>query len=90
MVKSVYEKGTIKVVWIEADLSGIFSKMFTNLEEAKKFGKSKKDYIIFALIKQKNMQDFEWKILPHGKHKLYRLALRLYQRYPNRVIKLFK
>jgi len=90
MAKIVYERGTIKVVWIKDDPSRIYSKMFDDLEEAKRFAKSKQDYIIFALVKQKQMRDFEWELLPFGKHRLYKLALRLYQKYGNNVMKFLK
>lgn len=85
-----YERGTIKVVWVKNDPSRIYSRMFDDLEEAKRFAKSKEDYIIFALVKQKQMTDFEWKLLPYGKHNLYKLALRLYQKYGDNIINLFK
>ncbi len=90
MVKSIYEKGTIKVVWIKDDPSRIYSKMFEDLEEAKQFAKSKENYIIFALVKQKHMKDFEWELLSFGKYRLYDLAIRLYRKYGNDVAKLLK
>lgn len=90
MAPKIYEKGTIKVVFIKDDSGRIFSKMFNDVEKAKQFAKTKKDYIIFALVKQKNMADFEWKILPFGKHRLYQLAIRLYRKYGNNLIKLIK
>lgn len=88
MTHLLYEKGVIKVVWIEDNPDRIYSKMFIDVEKAKHFSRSKKDYIIFALVKQKNMQDFEWKILPYGKHRLYQLAIRLYRKYGSGIIKL--
>ena len=90
MVQTVYEKGIIKVVWLRSDQLRIYSRMFDDLEEAKQFAKSKKECIIFALVKQKNMKDFEWKILPLGEHRLYRLAIRLYQKYGNKLVQLLK
>ncbi|OGK12101.1 hypothetical protein A3C98_04030 [Candidatus Roizmanbacteria bacterium RIFCSPHIGHO2_02_FULL_37_15] len=90
MTQPIYEKGTIKVVWIKDDSGRIYSKMFNQVEKARKFAEPKKDYIIFALVKQKNMEDFEWKILPLGKYRLYQLAVRLYRKYGNKLIKLLK
>ena len=90
MFQPIYEKGTIKVVWIKDDSGRIFSKMFNEVEKAKKFAESKKDYIIFDLIKQKNMEDFEWDILPYGQHKLYNLAVRLYRKYGSKLLNLIK
>ena len=71
MVKTNYEKGTIKVVWVERDPEKIYSKMFNEELEAEQFGKTKEDYVIFALESQKGMEEFSWKILPYGRHKLY-------------------
>ena len=90
MTQPVYEKGTIKAVWIKDDSGRIYSKMFNQVEKARKFAEIKKDYIIFALVKQKNMQDFEWKILPYGKYRLYQLAIRLYRKYGSKIFNLFK
>lgn len=90
MSQPIYEKGTIKVVWIKDDSGRIFSKMFNEVEKARKFAETKKDYIIFGLVKQKNMEEFEWEILPYGQHKLYLLAVRLYRKYGSKILNLFK
>ncbi|MEK6760484.1 MAG: hypothetical protein AABX93_01020 [Nanoarchaeota archaeon] len=74
------EKGTIKVVWIAKNRKRIHSKMFENIKLADKFGKTKGDCIIFKLIKEKNMNEFEWEILPYGKYKTYDLILNLYSK----------
>lgn len=71
MVKTNYEQGKIKVVWIERDPEKIYSKMFNLEEEAEQFGETKEDYVIFALEKQKNMEEFSWKLLPYGRYLLY-------------------
>jgi hypothetical protein len=76
--EKTYEKGTIKVVWIENDPVRIYSRMFNDEEKAEDFGKQKEDYVIFSLVKQENMKMFEWKLLPYGKHKTY---LRLFKGY---------
>lgn len=71
MVKMPYKKGKIKVVWIEDDPKKIYSKMFDVQKEAKKFVQGKKDFLIFALKSQSNMEDFVWKLLPYGRYKVY-------------------
>ncbi len=62
----VIKKGTIKVVWISRNKKKIFSEMFDSEEEAENFSKKKKQFLIFKLIKQKQMKKFEWEILPYG------------------------
>ena len=79
MFSNIYEKGTIKVVWLEKDLLKIYSRMFEDEKEAEKFGKAKKDYVIYRLLIQKNMKDFSWELLPYGKYKLYKLLFSLYR-----------
>lgn len=71
-----YEKGTIKVVWIEDDPEKIYSKMFEGKKEAEEFTKEKKDYLVFSLEKQSNMEKFAWKLLPYGRYKLYLRLIR--------------
>lgn len=71
MTNSTYEKGKIKVVWIEDNPEKIYSKMFNSEAEAKKFSAEKKDFVVFALEKQTNMEEFSWKLLPYGRYKLY-------------------
>lgn len=65
------EKGIIKVVWIGRNPDRIFSKMFESLKDAQKFTKKKRNFLIFKLLKEKKMMQFEWKILPYGKAKIY-------------------
>ncbi len=90
MANIQYEKGTIKVVWIEDNIFEIHSRMFEDEKEAAQFAKAKKDYIIFSLIKQKNMETFSWKILPYGNHKMYLMLLRLYFLFRDNLLKLVK
>jgi hypothetical protein len=78
----IYEKGTIKIVWIE-DSELIYSKMFESEEDAEKFAHDKKDYLIFKLVTQKNMEDFSWVILPYGRYKIYKL---LFDQYKNGLL----
>ena len=46
----IIERGTIKVVWLAKNSKRIRSMMFEDLKEADKFGKTKRDYLIFKLI----------------------------------------
>ena len=85
-----YEKGTIKVVWVEDNIHQIHSKMFENELKAVEFAKSKKDYIIFSLLKQSNMEVFSWKILPRGNYRIYILLIKLYQKFKGNLLKLVK
>ena len=66
-----YEKGKIKVVWIDREPGKIYSKMFENIDDAVKFGEKKVDFIIFSLVHQEGMEEFEWRLLPYGKFRLY-------------------
>ena len=75
------EKGTIKVVWITRSTRRIYSRMFDKIEPAKRFGESKKNYIIFRLLWHKKFRDFAWELLPYGNYKLYERALKFYQKY---------
>lgn len=77
----VVEKGTIKVVWITKDAKKIYSKMFDSINEAEKFGRKKKDYIISRLLWQKRYKIYAWEILPYGNYKLYQAALKFYFRH---------
>lgn len=90
MSTPTYEKGTIKVVWIEDNIYEIHSQMFDDEKKAAEFAQKKKEYIIFSLIKQKNMEEFSWKILPYGNHKIYLMLLRNYHRYKGSFYKVVK
>jgi len=83
----VIEKGTIKVVWITKNARRIYSRMFEGINEAKDFGESKNNYLIFRLLWHKKFQQFAWELLPYGNHKLYESALKLYQKYKGSAIK---
>jgi phage major head subunit gpT-like protein len=76
---NVFEKGKIKVVWIEKDANKIYSKMFNELDKALKFTENKDDFLVFSLLKQKNLEDFSWKLLPYGKHKIYKFLFKSYK-----------
>ena len=85
-----YEKGTIKVVWVENNIHEIHSKMFEDEKEAADFAKEKNEYIIFSLIKQNNMETFSWKILPYGNHKVYLMLMRMYHKFKGNLLKVLK
>ncbi len=86
MSQPTYEKGTIKVVWIEDKPEEIYSRMFEDEAEAAEFAKGKKDSLIFALITQKDMTDFSWRILPYAKHDIYMKLFRSYKKYQGKVL----
>ena len=67
--EQIFEKGLIKVAWVEKSNKILYSKMFNSLDEALKFSKNKKDYLIFKLIKQKGLKEFKWEILDYGRSK---------------------
>lgn len=87
-MKKVFEKGTIKIVWIDKNIKQIHSKMFDKLDEAIKFSKDKKDFLIFKLLKQQNLEDFSWEILPYGQYKLYEMLMKNYKRYKGNLLKI--
>lgn len=76
---TAYEKGTIKVVWIDRT-ELIYSKMFDDEEVAEKFAKAKKDFLIFKLVKQKNMEEFTWKLLKYGRYNVYKFLFDQYKK----------
>ena len=76
-----YEKGIVKVVWIEMDKGPdeIYSKMFNSLTEGIEFAKDKENFLVFGLVSQKNMEEFSWQLLPFGKYKLYHIIIKAFQ-----------
>jgi hypothetical protein len=66
-----YEKGKVKVVWIEDDPEKIYSRMFDEKKEALKFTQNIEHFIMFSLETQENMEEFEWKLLPYGHYRMY-------------------
>lgn len=79
MKPRLYEKGTIKMVWIDEDPGKIYSKMFSDEKKAYQFSRGLKDYLIFSLIEHKDMEEFSWELLPYGRHKIYNTLFRLYR-----------
>ena len=43
---------------------------------------------IFKLLKQKDLKEFSWEILPYGQHKLYSLLINNYQKHKSKISKL--
>ncbi len=85
----IIEKGTIKVVWASKTGKKIYSKMFEKIKQADKFGRTKKDYIIFQLVKHKRFREFEWKLLPYGEHKIYEKFVHYYYKgHIDRILRL--
>lgn len=89
-MEHIYEKGTIKVVWMEVDVNRIYSKMFNDMEDAKLFAHDKQDYLIFALIKQKNMEQFEWELVRAGRYDLYSKLMTYYKRHKGSIDNILK
>ena len=88
MKEKLFEKGIIKVVWVEKDPKRVYSKMFEGVKDAEKFAKEKPDYIVFKLIRQKNLEEFEWEIMPLGKYKLYETLLKNYNKHRTKILAL--
>jgi hypothetical protein len=64
----MYQKGTIKLTWINPnDYTILDSKMFKpdELEKALKEADEKKDWMLFQLETTKN-DSYSWKLLPYG------------------------
>lgn len=78
------EKGTVKVVWVTKNAKNIYSMMFDDTKEAEKFGRTKKDYLIFRLLWRRKFKSFAWALLPYGNYKLYEAALKLYWKFRGR------
>ena len=78
-MKDMYEKGTVKVVWIDGG-EKIYSKMLDDEEKACSFSQNKKDFLIFKLLSECNMEEFTWKLLPHGRFDLYSKLLKIYKK----------
>ncbi len=75
------EKGTIKVVWVEENPKEIHSHMFSILEEAVAFGRTKNDFIIFKLLKRKKFEEFSWELVSAGKNKEYLTLVTTYLKH---------
>lgn len=64
----MYQKGTIKLTWINPnDYTILDSKMFKpdELEKALKEAEERKDWMLFQLESTKN-DSYSWKLLPYG------------------------
>ena|SRR3972149_1590730 len=87
----IYEKGTVKAVWIEPGTGErIYSKMFDSEPAAVEFARGKQDYVIYSLVRQKKMTDFEWILLPYGRHRIYIKLMKIYWKHKSAVLKLFE
>ncbi len=86
MAGKILKKGIIKIVWIGRDLSKTYSKMFANIENAKKFARGKEDYLIFKLLKKRAEREFIWEVLPYGRYKIYQRAINLYKKNKDKIL----
>jgi hypothetical protein len=84
-----YEQGKIKVVWLEDNPRQLHSQMFPDLDSARRFAHDLKDYLIFSLVSQENMEKFTWQLLPYGNYSLYQKLFRLYRQSPKGIIRYF-
>lgn len=76
------EQGTIKIAWLEDNPEHMGSKMFDSVEDAEAFviQTNKKDYLIFQLIEQKDMEEFSWELLPYGRFSLFKKLFGIYKK----------
>jgi|TARA_R100000908_G_C3697637_1_gene109418 hypothetical protein len=76
-----YNKGTIKLTWIDPkDYTILNSRMFTNLQDAKLSvpqTKSKGNNFLFFQLSETDGNSYSWKLLPYGKHKEYVNGMKL-------------
>lgn len=83
----MYEQGKVKVVRLKGDNRKIYSKMFDDENKALEYAKNIEDYIIFSLVSQQNMEEFEWKLLPYGRYKLYLKVIEMFNRNKKGIVK---
>ena len=62
--------------------------MFESEAEAENYAQPKKDYLIFKLIKQKDMNEFSWEILPYGRYSIYKKLAMKYKKFKLGFLKL--
>ena len=73
----VLDDHTIKVAWPDSENSEVLeSRMFTDLDKAKKFAEEKtgSNYFIMELTSQ-HKDNYKWKLLPYGMHLKYKAAV---------------
>lgn len=64
----MYQKGTIKLTWIDPkDFTILESSMYDNVEDALKDIGDKKNWMIFELS-EVDGDRYSWKLLPYGKY----------------------
>lgn len=85
-----YKPGTVKVVWVGKDINLIHSSMFKSVDKARDFAKDKKDYLIFSLTSQDEMEDFVWKLLPYGRYNIYKRLIEKYRKLKINPLKILK
>ena len=73
----VLDDHTIKVAWPDSENTEVLeSRMFTDLDKAKKFAEEKTggNYFIMELTSQ-HKDNYKWKLLPYGMHLKYKAAV---------------
>ena len=73
----VLDDHTIKVAWPDSENTEVLeSRMFTDLDKAKKFAEEKtgSNYFIMELTSQ-HKDNYKWKLLPYGMHLKYKAAV---------------
>ena len=73
----VLDDHTIKVAWPDSENTEVLeSRMFTDLDKAKKFAEEKtgSNYFIMELTSQ-HKDNYRWKLLPYGMHLKYKAAV---------------
>ena len=69
----MYEKGTLKLTWINPnDYTILESQMYGSeeLEKALREAESKPDWMLFQLMSTKD-DGYQWKLLPYGTYKSF-------------------
>ena len=75
----MYEKGTLKVTWINPqDYRILESKMFNKnaLKQALEFAENKPDFMIFELTSVQG-DEYQWKLLHYGEAKRFVTSMKL-------------
>jgi hypothetical protein len=80
----VYDKGTIKLVWIPSDYMKMESIMFDSISSAmEEVNKSnRKDYMLMRLIDTDNKY-YKWEVLPYGSFSGYKYGMKIFK---NKII----
>lgn len=74
----MYNRGTIKIAWIDDDYTIMKSKMFNSVKKAEAFADKHDidDYMIMELVKRSG-HHYQWKVLPYGNWPKYNRYMKL-------------